>query len=78
MKGKLLYTLFALPFAAFAIWMGGAISSEIHDAWRMDAWQPVPATLLRGGYESHYGSDTTTYEAFADYEYQFNGQTYRS
>lgn len=77
MKGKVFLILFALPFLAVGVWMLHAMGSEIHDSWRMQDWQPVQATLSRAGVESRQGEDSTTYAAFADYEYELAGQRYR-
>lgn len=76
-KGKIFLTLFALPFLAVGVWMLYAMGSELHDSWRMQDWQAVPATLSRAGVESRQGEDSTTYVAFASYEYNFRGQRYR-
>ncbi len=76
MKGKILVTLFALPFFAVGLWMLWSISSSFHDAWRMQDWVPVDAKLVRGGYETHSGDDSDTYEAFAEYSYTFEGQRF--
>lgn len=45
--------------------------------WRdMQTWRAVPATVLKGGYESISGDDTTTYRAYGTYRYQYEGKTY--
>ena len=76
MKGKILVTLFALPFFAVGVWMLWSISSSFHDAWRMQDWVPVDARLVRGGYQTHSGDDSDTYEAYAEYIYTFEGQRF--
>jgi hypothetical protein len=76
MKGKIFLFLFALPFFGVGVWMGYAISSHIYDAWRMQDWIAVDATLHRAGYETHSGDDSNTYEAYAEYSFTHNGQVY--
>lgn len=75
MKGRILVTLFALPFAGVGAWMLWSIGSTFNDAWQMRAWQPVPAELLDAGYETRSG-DSTTYEAYARYRYTYAGGAY--
>ena len=77
LKGRLVTTLFALPFFAVGVWMLWSISHMFYDAWRANNWQPVQARLEAAGYETHRGDDSTTYEAFARYTYTHYGQTYR-
>lgn len=76
MKGKIVVTLFALPFFAVGVWMLWSVSSSFHDAWRMQDWVPVDARLVRGGYETHSGDDSDTYVAYAKYSYTFEGQRF--
>ena len=75
-KGKLFLLLFALPFFGIGVWMLYSVGSDFADAWKMQDWQPVNATLSNAGYSSHAGDDSTTYEAFASYTYEFGGRTY--
>ena len=56
--------------------MGYSIGADLADAWQMKQWEAVQGTLLRGGYETHSGGDSNTYEAHADYTYEFGGQQY--
>jgi len=76
MKGKIVVSLFALPFFAVGVWMLWSVSSSFHDAWQMQDWVPVDARLVRGGYETHSGDDSDTYEAYAEYSYTFGGQRF--
>jgi len=76
MKGKIFISLFALPFFGVGVWMLWSISSSLIESWQMSGWVPVKATLTRGGYETHSGDDSNTYEAFADYVYDFQGRSY--
>ena len=75
MKGRILATLIALPFLGFGVWLGWAIGSTFHDAWQMRSWQPAPATLMSAGYTTSRG-ETDTWEAYAEYTYEFDGQIY--
>ncbi|NNC77976.1 MAG: DUF3592 domain-containing protein [Woeseiaceae bacterium] len=75
MKGRIVGTLFALPFFAVGVWMLWSISMAFYDAWRMSDWLPVEARLISAGYETRSG-DSTTYEAYARYTYTHYGQTY--
>ena len=74
MKGKLFLSLFALPFAGVGVWMLWSISSTLFDAWQMRDWVQVEARLTSGGYETHSGDDSDTYEAQARYRYRFAGR----
>lgn len=76
MKGKIFSLLFALPFFGVGVWMGYLIGSDLIDAAQMKHWEPVQATLQRAGYERHSGDDADTYEAYAQYTYDFGGQLY--
>ena len=57
MKGKILGSLFALPFAGVGVWMLWSISSTFYAAWQMHDWTPVPAQLTSAGYETRSGDD---------------------
>jgi len=76
MKGKILLSLFALPFFGTGVWMLWSVSSTFVDAFQMQSWVPVEAQLRRGGYESHSGDDSYTYEAYAEYAYTYQGRTF--
>jgi len=76
MKGKIFSLLFALPFFGVGVWMAYSISGNLIDATKMRQWEPTQATLQRAGYESHSGDDAYTYEAYAQYTYDFGGQRY--
>ena len=77
MKGKIIVSLFALPFFGVGVWMLWSISHAVVDAWQMNSWAPVEAHLSRGGYETHRGDDSDTYQAFADYTYTYNGRQFQ-
>lgn len=76
MKGRIVVTLFALPFFAVGVWMLWSISSSLHDAWQMQDWVQVEAKVVRGGYETNSGSDSDTYQAYAEYSYTYGGQRF--
>ena len=76
MKGKILGSLFALPFFGVGVWMLWSISSTIFDASQMANWTQVEARLSAAGYETHRGDDSDTYKAYARYTYTYQGQTY--
>jgi hypothetical protein len=76
MKGKIVVSLFALPFFGVGVWMLWSIGTLFADAARMADWAPVPATVSSGGYETHSGDDSDTYEAYGEYYYEFNGRGY--
>ena len=76
MKGRILTTLFALPFFGVGVWMFWSIGANFHDAWRMQGWHPVPAQLTAAGYETRSGDDSDTYEAYASYSYRYEGRAY--
>ena len=77
MKGKIFISLFALPFFGVGVWMLWSVSNTFVDAWQMNSWLQTEAQLVRGGYETHRGDDSDTYEAFATYNYYFDGRQYQ-
>ena len=76
MKGKVVATLLALPFFAVGVWMLWSVSSAFYDAWQMRDWIAADATLIRAGYTTSSGSDSDTYQAYAEYSYSFGGARY--
>lgn len=77
MKGRIFVSLFALPFFGVGVWMLWSIATTIGSAWQMGDWAAVDATVTNGGYETHTGDDSETYEAYADYRYSYDGRQYR-
>lgn len=75
MKGRIIGSLFALPFAAVGVWMLYSVSTLLADAWAMQDWRPVDAQLSSAGYETRSG-DSTTWEAYAEYTYEVGGRRY--
>jgi len=76
MKGRIVLILFALPFFGVGMWMLWSIGNAFNDSWRMQNWQASEARLIEAGYHSHSGDDSYTYEAYATYVYQFQGQQF--
>ena len=76
MKGKIVVSLFALPFFGVGVWMLWSIGTLFADAVRMADWVPVPAFVSSGGYETHSGDDSSTYKAYGEYYYEFDGRGY--
>ena len=78
MKSKVFTLLFALPFFGVGVWMAYSVGSSVYDSWQMQPWLSVDGQLQNAGYESHSGDDSTTYEAYAQYSYEFEGQTHHN
>jgi hypothetical protein len=76
MKGRILLFIFALPFFGVGLWMLWSIGNNVADSWSMRNWQPAEARIIEGGYHSHSGDDSYTYEAYATYTYQYQGQQF--
>ncbi|MEO1035555.1 MAG: DUF3592 domain-containing protein [Pseudomonadota bacterium] len=76
--GRLVATLFGLPFAAVGVWMLYWTGSTFAQHQDMQSWQRVDATVHAGGYRTNRGDDSDTYLAWAEYSYNYNGRTYRS
>ncbi len=76
MKGKVLMSLFALPFAAVGAWMLWSVAAMLTDAYQMRDWRPIPAIIQDAGYRTHSGDKSDSYEAYARYRYQVDGVTH--
>ena len=76
MKGKIVMSIFALPFFGTGVWMLWSVSNVFVDAFQMQDWVQVEAKLASGGYNAHRGDDSYTYEAYAVYSYIIDGQTF--
>lgn len=76
MKGKILVSLFALPFFGIGVWMLWSVSNEFLDAYQMQSWVQVEARLSSAGYRTNSGEDSDTYEAYAKYSYTYQGKSY--
>lgn len=75
MKGRILVSLFALPFFSVGVWMLWSVSSTLNEAQQMRAWVPVDARILSAGYTTSSG-DSDTYEVYAEYTYSYGGAYY--
>lgn len=75
-KEKIFISLFALPFLGVGVWMLFSISKTVVEWQAMKSWAPVQVYVSRGGTEYHSGDDSTTYEAYAEYTYTYDGATY--
>lgn len=70
--------LFALPFAAGGLVVGGLAATQLWTWVDARSWIERPARILEAELERHTGDDSTTYRARATYEYSLDGVTYRS
>ena len=73
MKGRIIATLFALPFFSVGVWMLWSLSSTFYATYQMRSWVPVEAQVLSAGYRTNSGSDSDTYQAYAEYKYSYGG-----
>ena len=73
MKGRIVATLFALPFFSVGLWMLWSLSMTFHDAYQMRSWVPVEAQVLSAGYRTNSGDDSDTYKAYVEYRYSYGG-----
>ena len=76
MKGRIVGSLFALPFFGVGVWMLWSVSNSFYESWDMQRWAQVEARLITAGYETHSGDDSDTYEAYARYSYSYGGGLY--
>ena len=76
MKGRIVGSLFALPFFGVGVWMLWSVSNTIYSAWEMQHWAQVEARLITAGYETHSGDDSDTHQAYARYSYSYDGGLY--
>lgn len=76
MKGRIVGSLFALPFFGVGVWMLWSVSNTFYESWDMQQWAQVEARLITAGYETHTGDDSDTYKAYARYSYSYGGGLY--
>jgi hypothetical protein len=80
-KGMGKYGLAAL-FAVFALVGGGMLYplgiKPIAKTIAAESWITTPCRVLRAEVRSHDSDDGTTYSIYILYQYEFNGQTYKS
>jgi hypothetical protein len=80
-KGKSRYAVAAL-FTLFAV-IGGALLyplgiKPIAKTIAAESWVVTPCQVLRAEVRSHDSDDGTTYSVYILYQYEFQGQTYKS
>ena len=64
-------------FAAIGVGAGLWLGSTILAYWKMQSWEETAATIVQANLESHADSDGgTTYQATAEYTYQYRGRHY--
>jgi len=68
--------LFALPFAAGGLVVGYLASRSLITWYEARQWVETPARILQADLEVNQGSDSTTYQVTARYEYRWENQTY--
>ncbi len=68
--------LFALPFAAGGVGMGVWLVITLFTCLSAQHWVETPARIVRTDLKVHRGK-STTYEAIAEYTYEFGGRQYR-
>ncbi len=69
--------LFSLPFAAVGVGAAAWIAFDFAAARKMQQWQETPAIILGAKLEQHADSDGgVTYEAHAEYAYEYGGRRY--
>jgi hypothetical protein len=68
--------LFALPFALAGLFVGSLAIRSLATWYEARDWVSTPAHILQTDLEVHQGSDSTTYEVTALYQYEWLGQVY--
>ena len=69
--------LFSLPFAGVGVFMAWLALSTTFEWWQMQGWVETEAQILHTSLDEHHdGEGGTTYEALAEYRYEFQGQQY--
>jgi hypothetical protein len=69
--------LFALPFAAFGMGMGGWLVYTIFAWLSVQGWVETPARIVSTEFKAHHDDDGKTYSVTAEYTYVFAGQEYK-
>ncbi len=80
MKARYVFLLlFSLPFAAVGIGMSLWLLSGIVGHWKTQSWKETPAKIVRAKLETHTDPESgNSYQATAEYTYQFGGRQYTS
>ena len=76
MKGRIVGSLFALPFFGVGVWMLWSVGNTFYESREMQHWAQVDARIITAGYEIRSGDDSDTYEAYARYSYSYGGGLY--
>ena len=76
--GRVVGTLFGLPFALVGIGMLAWTGITLQHSFDMSAWYRVDATVVAGGVKTQRDEDGTTYLAWGEYTYVVAGREYRS
>jgi hypothetical protein len=71
------FVLFALPFAAVGVGMTYWCAHLVIKHAAMQAWVEVPATIKSAKLKTNHGDDGNTFQAVAEYEYEFAGRKYK-
>ncbi|MEO1497608.1 MAG: DUF3592 domain-containing protein [Planctomycetota bacterium] len=69
-------TLFALPFAGFAVFMACKAIALVSLAVETQSWVETPATLNRVTLDRSSKGDGATYAVTAEYRYEYDGRPY--
>jgi hypothetical protein len=70
--------LFALPFAAFGLFVAGMVVRDFSTWMTVQHWAARPAELTHAELVGRHGDDGTTYRVDARYKYEVAGKTYES
>ncbi len=74
-RGRVGLALFSLPFLLVGL---GAVAlgilPSLHDAWRMQGWQPVSAQVIHATLGESRGDDNSSWQAQAEYRYYAGGR----
>lgn len=73
-----LMVIFGLPFFAVGIYFLFTTLSAVYTSIEMGSWHQTQGRLTSANLRSNRSSDTTTYEAEANYRYQVNGVEYQN
>jgi uncharacterized protein DUF3592 len=68
--------IFAVPFAATGILMFFLIVSTLVKKIAVEYWEKTPAVILKVNLKTNRSSDSTTYKVEAEYQYEYDGETY--
>lgn len=78
MKKSFLWSLFGVPFACVGLFALGVAAWGAWDAFEMQSWKELSATLLSLELEMNQSDDSTTHRIRARYRYADEGRTHES